>query len=66
MKLDPHGVAFCDTDPVTGVDLLDLAEIRGACERFGVARLRVVGSAVTELFDPSSSDDDFLADFEPG
>lgn len=51
---------------MTGVDLLDLEEIRGACDRFGVARLRVFGSAVTELFDPSSSDVDFLVDFEPG
>jgi uncharacterized protein len=36
-----------------------------ACERFGVARLRVFGSAVTEHFDPAGSDVDLLVDFLP-
>lgn len=34
--------------------------------RFGVARLQVFGSAVTERFDPARSDLDFLVEFLPG
>ncbi|HEY1133619.1 MAG TPA: nucleotidyltransferase domain-containing protein [Nocardioides sp.] len=44
---------------------LDAVEIARACERFGVARLRVFGSALTEAFDASRSDIDFLVDFRP-
>lgn len=45
--------------------LLDRAAIARACERNGVARLRVFGSAVTVGFDPSRSDVDFFVDFLP-
>ncbi|AYD89413.1 toxin-antitoxin system toxin subunit [Actinomyces sp. 2119] len=38
--------------------------IRDACRRFGVARLRIFGSAVTGTFDPTTSDLDFLVDFQ--
>ena len=38
----------------------DLVE---ACERFGVARLELFGSAATGSFDPQSSDLDFLVEF---
>jgi predicted nucleotidyltransferase len=40
-------------------ELLDL------CERFGVRRLEVFGSAAGDRFDPSRSDLDFLVDFGP-
>ena len=39
--------------------------IARACERYGVARLRVFGSVVTGQFDPRRSDVDFLVDFLP-
>jgi len=45
---------------------LDLDAIAHACERFGVRRLRIFGSALTDRFDPSTSDVDFLVDFLPG
>lgn len=41
-------------------------EIRLACERYGVERLRIFGSVLTDRFDPESSDIDFLVAFEPG
>lgn len=40
----------------------ELAEL---CERFGVRRLELFGSAVGKRFDPESSDLDFLVDFDP-
>ena len=43
---------------------LDLDAIKAACSKFGVSRLRIFGSAVTDRFDPESSDVDFLVDFE--
>lgn len=46
--------------------LLDLDAIRRACEEFGVKRLRLFGSVLTEFFDPETSDVDFLVDFQPG
>lgn len=49
---------------VTAV-VLDADAISRACEEHGVARLRVFGSVLTERFDPSSSDVDFLVDFLP-
>jgi predicted nucleotidyltransferase len=45
---------------------LDPDAIIRACESFGVQRLRVFGSVVTDRFDPESSDVDFLVDFLPG
>lgn len=45
---------------------LDREAIAQACERFGVARLRVFGSILTDRFDPATSDVDFLVDFKPG
>lgn len=47
------------------VALLDRDAIVRACRRFGVARLRVFGSAVTGPFDPESSDLEFFVDFQP-
>ncbi len=46
--------------------MLDLDAITRACERLGVERLRIFGSALTDRFDPESSDIDFLVDFAPG
>ena len=45
---------------------LDLDAIAGACQRYGVQRLRIFGSALTERFDPEASDLDFLVDFALG
>lgn len=44
--------------------LLDIDAIRKACERFGVERLRVFGSVLTERFNPEVSDIDFLVTFK--
>ncbi|MBI5161483.1 MAG: nucleotidyltransferase domain-containing protein [Micrococcales bacterium] len=46
--------------------LLDTEAIRRACEQYGVERLRIFGSALTDRFDPERSDVDFLVDFLPG
>lgn len=40
-----------------------LDAIRGACERFHVARLDVFGSVLRDDFEPGRSDIDFLVDF---
>jgi predicted nucleotidyltransferase len=40
-------------------------ELLALCERFGVRRLEVFGSAAGERFEPSRSDLDFLVDFRP-
>jgi predicted nucleotidyltransferase len=47
------------------VALVDRDAIARACQRFGVARLRLFGSGVTDRFDPERSDFDFLVDFQP-
>lgn len=39
-------------------------EVRVLCERFGVQRLTLFGSAATARFDPASSDLDFLVEFD--
>jgi uncharacterized protein len=39
--------------------------LRDLCERFGVRRLEIFGSAAAGRFDPDSSDLDFLVDFSP-
>lgn len=46
----------------TAIDL-DLKSIAEACERYGVQRLRIFGSVLSDRFDPSRSDVDFLVDF---
>lgn len=45
--------------------LLDVDAIRSVCERFGVERLRMFGSALSDQFDPKTSDIDFLVTFQP-
>lgn len=45
--------------------LLDKDAIARACEQYGVARLRVFGSVLTERFDPARSDVDFLVEYKP-
>lgn len=45
--------------------LLDHEAIARVCERYGVARLRVFGSALTSRFDPEHSDVDFLVEYKP-
>lgn len=42
---------------------LDRAAIAAACERYGVRRLVLFGSAVTGRFDESTSDVDFVVEF---
>lgn len=39
------------------------AEIAELCERFGVARLDLFGSATTDAFDEARSDADFVVEF---
>ena len=45
---------------------IDTKALSEACARFGVVRLRVFGSVLTEHFDPQTSDIDFLVDFQTG
>ncbi|WP_018682685.1 nucleotidyltransferase family protein [Actinokineospora enzanensis] len=44
----------------------NLPKIEELCRRLGVRTLDVFGSAVTESFDPASSDVDILVDFDAG
>lgn len=48
---------------MSGPLALDRAAISAACKQYGVKRLVVFGSAVTEHFDESTSDVDFLVEF---
>ena len=41
----------------------NLDKIRAICERFGVARLELFGSAARNDFDPAKSDIDFIVEF---
>ncbi|MBB3052347.1 hypothetical protein FHS23_003381 [Prauserella isguenensis] len=45
---------------------LDLDAIARVCERYGVERLRLFGSALSEGFDPARSDVDLLIDYHEG
>jgi uncharacterized protein len=40
-------------------------ELIELCKRFGVSRLEIFGSAMTDDFDPDCSDLDFLVEFHP-
>jgi len=46
-------------------EMIDIKAIERACQRFGVERLWVFGSILSEHFDEQSSDVDFLVDFFP-
>lgn len=48
---------------MSGPLVLDRAAISAVCEQYGVARLVVFGSAVSEHFDEARSDVDFLVEF---
>jgi predicted nucleotidyltransferase len=48
---------------MAGPLVLDRAAIAAACERYGVKRLVIFGSAVTGRFNESTSDVDFLVEF---
>jgi predicted nucleotidyltransferase len=54
-----------DTVNMDATTLLDREAIARACQRHGVARLRVFGSAVAGGFDANRSDIDFFVDFLP-
>lgn len=56
---------ICETAIMDTARRLDIEAIRRACERYGVRRLRVFGSTLTDRFDPETSDIDFLVDFQP-
>jgi predicted nucleotidyltransferase len=43
-----------------------IPEIRKLCREFGVSRLEIFGSAVTDAFDPEQSDVDFLVTYPEG
>lgn len=45
---------------------VDLDAIARVCKRFGAARLRVFGSALSDRFDPQRSDVDLLVDYREG
>jgi predicted nucleotidyltransferase len=60
-KPPERGAPYPET--MVATTALDLTAIARACEQHGVARLRLFGSAVTDHFDPDSSDVDFLVDF---
>ena len=49
------------------LELLDdkRSEIAALCQRFGVKRLRVFGSALTDAWNEASSDFDFLVEYGP-
>lgn len=48
---------------MTAQTALDRGAIARACEQYGVARLRLFGSVLTDRFDSATSDIDFLVDF---
>jgi predicted nucleotidyltransferase len=50
-------------DYVAGRLEFDREAIAEVCRKFGVSRLAVFGSAVTDRFDPDHSDVDFLVEF---
>src|SRR5260370_40371754 len=52
---------------VGGAEIVEanLPALRTLCQRFGVRRLDLFGSAVTGRFDSARSDLDFLVEFEP-
>ena len=43
----------------------NLGEVRALCEKHGVRKLTIFGSAVKGTFDPAKSDLDFAVEFEP-
>ena len=43
-----------------------LGETRALCQRYGVRRLELFGSAATGAFDPAASDIDFLVEYPEG
>lgn len=58
--------AICETIFMGEVVSFDAERVRRACQKYGVERLRVFGSAITDSFDPEKSDVDFLVSFLPG
>jgi uncharacterized protein len=42
-----------------------MVDISGLCDRYGVVRLGLFGSAARDGFDETKSDIDFLVDFSP-
>ncbi|MCZ0857627.1 nucleotidyltransferase domain-containing protein [Actinomyces israelii] len=44
---------------------LDSDTVVRLCERYGVARLQIFGSVLTDHFDPESSDVDILVTYKP-
>jgi predicted nucleotidyltransferase len=61
----PLASIFWGNARMNAAPLLDHAAIARACERLGVARLRIFGSAASGGFDPDQSDMDFFVDFLP-
>jgi predicted nucleotidyltransferase len=59
------GGRTCDIVRLQTAVSLDLESIRRACEKFCVSRLRIFGSVLTDRFNASQSDVDFLVDFTP-
>ena len=64
-KFWPARARIWDTVDMYAATILDRVAIARVCERHGVARLRVFGSALTDRFDADHSDIDFFVDFLP-
>ena len=67
----PVSAGAVDTIRLQGARMIDVIDkhreqIAALCERFGVRRLEVFGSAASGSFDPERSDVDFLLDFGAG
>lgn len=45
--------------------LQNIDAIRALCREFGVTRLEVFGSVMTDAFDPATSDVDFIVEYPP-
>ena len=53
-----------DMDALPGIVTDHLDEVRALCEKYGVKRLTIFGSAVKGTFNPERSDLDFVVEFE--
>lgn len=67
-KLPPVCATMSDVDDhrggtVSGPTMLDREAIAQLCSRYGVRRLVVFGSVLTDRFDPANSDVDLIVEF---
>jgi uncharacterized protein len=55
-----------ELERVSGILTLDREAIGSLCQRHGVVRLAIFGSALTDRFDPARSDVDLAVEFSDG